>query len=82
MRHPLEAIDCQLTQLLGHVVHSDYSLEFLRAVRSEFLSCYLALENEIKSREPVSLPVETKPDQRSRGLLGLITTPRNGGDAA
>lgn len=83
MRNPLETLDCQLTHILGHVVHGNYSIEFLRAMRTEFLSCYWTLENEIKSREPVSLPSETKPDSPSgfRGLLDLIGEPDFGGAA-
>jgi hypothetical protein len=76
MRHPLETLDCQLSHILGHVVHGNYSIEFLRAMRTELLSCYVTLDEVIKERELVSLPSETKPDDRqpsrSRGLLDFI----------
>ncbi len=81
MRNPLEAIDCQLSHILSHVVNGGYSIEFLRVIRQEVAATYAALDQEVTRRETGERPVCRQSDGKPSGfggLLDLIGKPEGG----
>jgi len=80
MKNVFEAIDCQISAILGRVVHGGYTLDLLRNVQREFLAAHWALDKEIKKREG-ACTVPIRNDAPARGLLDYIMHPEQGGAA-
>ena len=74
MKNAFAAIDCQLSHILGHAVHGNYPVGFLRRLQEELLATHAALELEINRREPAPARVAAEmPTGPIRGLLDAIS---------
>lgn len=76
MKHPLETIECQLRHILGHLVHTGYSIASLKQAERDVLGVYHTLHDHIERCEAAARPVSGQPLQKSQGgLLAGLNVP-------
>lgn len=75
MKHPLETIDCQLRHILGHLVHTGYSIASLKQAERDMLGVYHSLHDHIEKCEAVSRPVSRQSVGKPHGLLAGLNVP-------
>lgn len=74
MKNPMETIDCQLRHILGHLVHTGYSIASLKRAERDVLGVYHTLHDHIEKCEAAARPGSAQ-CLPTRGLLDGLKVP-------